>query len=114
MTDHIPTGATVGARADTAQVFTELRRRWMDAKPGRNGTALCKRLSTRKQLVSSWATGTGGRRAPLWACMALCHDLRLELRMTPDGVVITRRRGRGADGPGTRADDFVVPWEGAD
>jgi len=107
-----PTGTTPGARIDTAPLFAELRRRWLDAKPGRTGTDLCARLDTRKQMVTCWATGSDNRRAPLWACMALCHDLRLEIRVTPDGVVLTRRRGRGADGPATRADDFLASWQG--
>ena len=111
--DH-PISTTAGARPDTVHLFAELRRRWLAAKAGRTGTDLCTRLETRKQMVTCWATGSDNRRAPLWACMALCHDLRLELRLTPDGVVLTRRRGRGADGPATRADDFVVPWEGAE
>lgn len=105
-----PTACKPGAAPDMNALFRDLRQRWLDAKPGRIGTHLCQRLETRKQLVTSWATGSDKKRAPWWAIMSLCDDLRLELRLTPDGVVLTRRRGRGEGGPSTRADDVVVPW----
>lgn len=110
MAEQTPTACLPGAGVDLNALFRELRARWLTAKPGRIGTHLCERLDTRKQLVTCWATGSDSRRPPWWAIMALCHDLRLEVRLTPDGAVLTRRRGRGADGPATRADDHVVTW----
>jgi len=107
--EHL-TACARGAAMDTNAIFRELRDRWLAAKPGRIGTNLCDFLETRKQLVSCYATGSDNRRPPLWVLMRLLDDLRLELRLTSDGVVITQRRGRGADGPATREADVVVPW----
>jgi hypothetical protein len=111
-TADLPIACQRDAAVDTNALFRELRDRWLAAKPNRIGTDLCKFLDTRKQLVSCYATGSDGRRPPLCVLMRLVDDLRLELRFTADGVVLTKRaRGsRGPDGPGTKAGDVVVPW----
>jgi hypothetical protein len=95
---------------DMNAVFRHLRDLWLAEKPGRIGTDLCAFLDTRKQLVSCYATGSDNRRPPLWVVMRLLTDLRLELRLTDGGVVITQRRGRGPAGPATRGADVVVAW----
>lgn len=110
MTDvNWPVSCERDAAMDRNHLFRVLRERWMNAKPGRIGTDLCQFLGVRKQLVSSYGTGTDGRRPPLWVLMRLCQDLNLELRMTPDGIVVTRRRVKSGS-PATRKDDTVVAW----
>ena len=107
--DH-PIACSRGATLDSNAIFRDLRARWLAAKKGRIGTDLCKFLETRKQLVSCYATGSDNRHPPMWVLMRLLADLRLEMRLTDAGVVLTRRRGPGDDGPGTRLDDVVVDW----
>jgi len=101
-----------GAELDMHGVFRELKHRWLSKKKGRNGTDLCKFLNIRKQLVSTYATGSDGKRAPWWAVMKLMKSLKLELRMTPDGAVLTRRRGQMSNPahPALRKDDVVFEW----
>lgn len=104
-----PPGCQRGADIDRNAVFRVLYDRWMAAKEGRNGTALCAFLDTRKQIISGYRNDHEGRVAPWWVLMRMMADLRAELRVTEDGVVVTVRRGRGDAGPGCRAADTVLP-----
>ena len=94
---------------DTNTLYRELKQRGLSAKPGRIGTHLCEFLETRKQLVSCYATGSDNRRPPMWVLMRMCKDLGLELRVNPQGVVLTKYR-RSKNGLGTKKDDVVTEW----
>jgi hypothetical protein len=108
-------GCARGADIDRHALFRTLYDRWMAAKPGRNGTALCAFLDdTRKQIVTGYRHNHPGRTPPWWVLVRMMADLGLELRVTDAGAVLTRRRGRGADGPGTRQGDEVIPFTTGD
>ena len=106
----MPTSCQRGADIDRNALFRELYQRWMEAKPGRNGTALCELLDTRKQLVSGYRTGYGNRIPPWWVLMRMAHDLGQEIRITSAGAVLTTRRGKGPGGPATRRGDYVASF----
>ena len=106
----LPPSTLRGADIDRNALFRELYDRWMTAKKGRNGTALCAFLETRKQILSGYRTGHDGRTPPWWALVRMMHDLGLELRVTSDGCVLTGRRGKSDSGPATRSADVVLQY----
>lgn len=106
----MPASCSRGSDIDRNAIFRLLYDRWVEAKAGRNGTALGDMLGIRKQIVSGYRTGGDGRIPPWWALVRLMHALNLEARVTSVGVVITGRRGRHAEGPGMRAGDVVIPF----
>jgi hypothetical protein len=111
-TDTMPPGCRRGASINRNAIFRALYDRWIAAKKGRSGAALCEALQIRKQTISGYRNDHQGRVAPWWVLMRMMSDLRMEARVTEHGIVLTGRRGRGPGGPATRAADIVLPLEG--
>ncbi len=104
--------STTGMRPRNA-VFAALRDRWLGDEPGRTSLVLADELGCRQQVISTFATGSEGR-VPSWSTvMRLCRMTGSELRLHPDGIVVTRARS-GPDGLATRQDDTVIAITDAD
>lgn len=83
--------ATRDTDLPTREVFAELRDRWRRKFSGTTSADLAARLGVLPQRVSQWITGSDNdKRPPIWAVLAICHDLGLALRIAPNRIEIVR------------------------
>lgn len=86
-----PALALRGTVPNLRPIYAYLREEWVRRAEGRTYTALARSLSVRKQVVTNWATGSGGASPPpSWVLMWLCHDLNYVLVFAPEGVYLAR------------------------
>ncbi|NRA04353.1 MAG: hypothetical protein HRU00_17330 [Myxococcales bacterium] len=96
-------------------IFAELRRRWIEAEPGRSSVKLGEHLGFRKQTISSFATGAEKRVPPWPAVFILLSELGLELRINADAgeIILTKRSSRASAGDATfqiTQEDMTAPF----
>lgn len=91
---NIPKYAQLGSSPPRAQIFSDLRKRWLKADRERTSLELAERMGQNKQHISNWCKS---RPAPWWAIMWLCHELGLVLVFSPDKIMLVAGSVLGVD-----------------
>ena len=69
------------------EIYKSLRNKWFK-KTKKSNIELAELIGVRPQVASTYATGTDGR-TPSWTViLALCHELELEILLTPKEIKI--------------------------
>ncbi len=82
-----PLFAKKGSSFPRKKLFRELR----DIFLARNGGLIkdiCDLLGEVPQTVSAWASPNTRRSPPWWAIMRLCHELKFDVVLKPDEVLV--------------------------
>ncbi len=90
LASKLPTLAVRGVQPDYRPVYKFMRAEWR-RRTQQNYDDLANHWKTSKQLVTQWATGSGGAsQPPMWAMQWLCWQLGLVMVVAPDGVRVVK------------------------
>jgi len=96
------------------RVFKVLRDLWLSAEKGRTSVKLGELLGVRKQKVSTFATGSDGYVPPWSILLRLAAELDRELRISRDGIVVTRVKRNDTGGLFIDEGDALVHLDPSD
>lgn len=87
MIDEKPIFTIRGNSLPRREIYKSLRNKWFK-KTQKSNIELAELIGVRPQVASTYATGTDGR-TPSWTViLALCHELQLEILLTPKEIKI--------------------------
>lgn len=89
--ENKPIFAIRGNSLPRREIYKSLRNKWFK-QTGKSNVELANLIGVRPQVASTYATGTDGR-TPSWnTILKLCHELELEILLTPEQIKIQKKQ----------------------